>query len=308
MSTVTEYYGITGPVPFINVEIKEDNRLYLDPHAVRLTRSPQPFAGDAVHCADTFLAEITHCVISRTRTSLDRAERLLQRFGEPWETRLGMSEAGFHGHGGAEVVGTWILDTLTDDVEALIRVAVLRHLEDLPLFVDGVDRDITSDITTRIIYGPLARFTEAMIATYPQFRGNDHEVRRFRRQVWDPAKREWAVETFILPVANGKPLLLVPKGWARRTLLMSATRYYETSVLTYAQLERAVMGSDGKLIRTPKDRLKSERDLARGRATNLNVTLRAFENEQDLLAVFKAFVASKFEPEVEMGGDENAVA
>ena len=31
-----------------------------------------------------------------------------------------------------------------------------------------------------------------------------------------------------LPVADGKTLLLVPTGWARPTLLMSAGRYYGT--------------------------------------------------------------------------------
>ena len=52
------------------------------------------------------------------------------------------------GHDRAHEVGTWIWDSLTTDVEALVRVGVLRHLEYLPLFVQGVDRDITSDITT----------------------------------------------------------------------------------------------------------------------------------------------------------------
>ncbi|NKT56398.1 hypothetical protein GS896_27955 [Rhodococcus hoagii] len=45
-------------------------------------------------------------------------------------------------------------------------------------------------------------------------------------------------KSFELPVVDGKPLLLVPSSWARPSLLMSATRYYETKVLDYAQLER----------------------------------------------------------------------
>lgn len=94
---------------------------------------------------------------------------------------------------------------------------------------------------------------------------------------------------------GGREILLVPEGWARPTLLMSAGRFYETSVLSFAQLEQAVLMSDGKLLKTPKDRLKKQPALGRGRKTNLRVTLRAFESEQDLLASFKAFVAMRFE-------------
>ena len=103
-----------------------------------------------------------------------------------------------------------------------------------------------------------------------------------------------------LPLADGEALLLVPTGWARPTLLMSAGRYYDTSVLTYAQLEQAVVGSNGKLMKTPKDRLKKQAGLGPGRSTNLAVTMKAFEKGEDLLAAFKAFVfsqLSKNEPE-----------
>lgn len=44
MPTITTHYGITGPVPFVDVEVTADNRLYVDPHAIRLRRTPQPFA------------------------------------------------------------------------------------------------------------------------------------------------------------------------------------------------------------------------------------------------------------------------
>lgn len=46
------------------------------------------------------------------------------------------------------------------------------------MFVEGVDRDITSDLTTRLMFEPLGRFTESMLRAYPQFKaGNDGVVR-----------------------------------------------------------------------------------------------------------------------------------
>lgn len=295
MPTITVHYGITGPVPFVDVEVTADNRLYVDPHAIRLQKTPRPFVDQALECVDTFTHEVAHSIIKGTAAAHRRGERLLQCFVEPWETRLGMSAKGFHGHGGAAIVGTWIWDALNGDVEALVRVGVLKQIEDLPLFVEGIDHDITSDITTRIIFGPLARFTELMIDTYRQFNSAGHKVQTYRKQIWNSTTGDGDEADMTLPVVDGKPLLLVPREWVRRTLLMSAARYYETSVLTFAQLEQAIRASDGRLITTPKDQLKQQWGLGRGRGTNIRVTMRAFGNAEDLLAAFKAFVGARFE-------------
>lgn len=294
MASVTDHYGINRPVPFININVDADNRLYLDPRAVRLTKYPQPFADDAVRCADTFLDTVTDCIFDGSPAARLRGEQYLQRFIEPWETRLGMAEEGFRGHGGAHQVGTWIWDTLTTDAAPLVRIGMLHQLEDLPLFVDGVDRDITSDVTTRIMYGPMARFTEQVIVEYPEFFSGDHQVKTFRKQVWNPDSCEWDDEVFTLPVVNGKELLLVPIGWARPTLLMSSGRYYDTTLLSFAQMERAVRNSEGKLLKSRKLDLRKQPGLEPGRQTILAVTLRAIGNKEDLLAIFKAFVDGRF--------------
>lgn len=306
MPTITQHYNITGPTPFVDVETLRDNRLYVDPYAIRLAKSPQPFADEAVECADTFCHQVTQAVIDGTVASFRRGEDLLQHFTEPSETRLGMAAAGFQGHGGSEGTGSRVWQTLISDVEFLVRMGVWRQIEDLPLFVEGVDRDITSDVTTRIIYRPLARFTEAMIEAFPHFTAGENTVKLFTKQVWDPQAREWTTAEVLLPVVDGKPLLLVPKAWARPTLLMTARRYYETSVLTFAQLEQAVLSSKGELLTTPKRLLKKQEGLARGRATTISVTQRAFESEQDLLAHFKSYVASRLPVATDEDGESAA--
>ncbi|MFE4467663.1 hypothetical protein ACFRFH_02500 [Leifsonia sp. NPDC056824] len=289
MPLVSQYYKIAGPVPFVDVDISMDNDRFLDPHAIRLARGPQPHQRHAIECMDTFLAEVTDCVIHGRR----RGEELLQRFTEPWETRLGMSAEGFYGHGGGHDVGTWIWDALTGDVEALVRVGALHQLEDLPLFVSGIDKDITSDVTSRIVYGPLADFTAEMIATYPEFTASGHRVATFTRQVWNPVTNDWEEREITLPVADGKPLLLVPRHWARRNLLMSAGRFWSTSVLSFAQFERAVVTSDGKVLKPRKEDLAKVPGLTRGRGTNIRVTKRAIETAEDLVRKFKEFVDRK---------------
>ncbi|MFE5788377.1 hypothetical protein JXX30_00385 [Rhodococcus erythropolis] len=295
MAPITRHYGITTPVPFVDVDVNVDNAIFIDPYAIRLDRSANPFAAQANFYTETYFREVTRCALSRNGFDRQTGLRLLQRFIEPWETRLGLASNSFSGHGGAEEVGTWIWNTLTTDVEALLRVGLLRQIENLPLFVEGIDRDITSDITTRIIFESLADFTATMMTRYPQFAASGHRVGAFERQVWDPHNREWTTKVFDLPVAAGKPLLLVPRSWARKTLLMSAGRYYETSVLSYAQLEQAVLSSTGKLLTTPKYELRKQNGLGRGRNTNLSVTFRAHKNDDDLLSLFKSFVDARWE-------------
>ncbi|AND15363.1 hypothetical protein [Rathayibacter tritici] len=293
MPTITEYLQITRPVPFVNVELSCDNGLYLDPHALRLSTMPEPFRRQAVTAIDTFLNEVVSCLLSASRNDHARGLALLQQFVEPWETRLGMAAAGFRGHGGASDVGRWIWGAFQSDLRPLVRVGMMRQLEGLPLFIEGIDRDRTSDITTRLAFDALIQFTADVVANFDEFTTGAGQIGKFRRQIWDIDQLEWSIREVELPLANGEPVVLVPKGWARPTLLMSADRFYGTSVLSFAQLERATIRG-GKLVTTPKRVLRTDSTLARGRATNLAVTQRALRADEDLVATFKSLVDSRW--------------
>lgn len=287
MATCSTRFHLAGDLPFLDVDVDEDNRLYVDPRAIRLSANRSHYGTDAVRCLDSFLQTVTAAALSRDVRRRTRALTLLQNFPEPWETRLGMSASGFHGHGGAEEAGTRIWDALTTDLQALVNVGHLNQLEHLPLFVPGIDRDITSDITTRIIFEPLLRFTEKMIVRYPSLAGEGTITQDF--QVWDARTRQWSTAQATVPVVDGKALVLVPRDWARPWLLMSSARFYDVSVLGYAQLEQAVVVKD-KLLKTPKRKLKKQEALRRCRSTNVAVTMRAHDKGDDLIRIFARFV------------------
>lgn len=296
MTTISELYGIEGPLPFIDVHIDHDNRLFVDPHAIRLLKTPLPFAQLAIESIDSFCEELLYAARAGTSESRRIGLQLLRGFPEPWETRLGMSSNGFYGHGGAAQVGSWIWYTLERDVPALISICALSKLEELPLFVEGVGDDLTSDLTTRIIYGPLAVFTQRMLEEYPQFTSSGTSLERVRAVTWNATAREWTEEEFNLPSVDQKPLLLVPKGWARPRLLMTPERYHGTSILSYVQNVEALYDDRGKIVKTPKAKLRKRSDLKRVRPTNRLVTLGALERDVDLLRQFTGFVADRFRP------------
>jgi len=244
----------------------------------------------------SFFDEIVACVMSPHEEDARRGLDLLQHFNEPKETRLGLSRRGIDGHGGADDVGSWIWDALSSDARALIEVGVLKRVEHIPLFVEGVDKDITSDVTTRIVFEPLANFTQAMVSKYPQFTSGRHETRVFSLQVWSIRRCDWVHKNLELPVAAEKPLLLVPKRWARPRLLMFAGRYYDTSLLSFVQEQLgSVNPRTGKFETDSKKVLKRKKKYKKhGRRTIIRVTEEAQASDEDLVDRFRAFVERKY--------------
>lgn len=297
MTTVTQYYNINAQtVPFLDVNVHQDNLLFVDPFAIRLGLGPSNFAADANRCTATFFDEVTRCVVSGRSADHRRGERLLQRFEEPRETRLGMSAFGFNGHGGADGVGSDIWTAMNGSVELLVEVGILKHLEELPLFVPGVGNDITSDLTTRVIFRPLADFTGEMVRLFPQF-AVKNPIKSFTRQVWDPLALAWKFESIDLPTVNGEPLVLVPREWVRHELSLNAARFYDTTLLSHVQMERAVVTSEGKVLKTPKDRLREDPRLARGYNTIVQVVEDAYgKHHRNIVGDFKRWVRDRYVP------------
>lgn len=293
MRTVKQYYGITGDVPFLDVAVDIDNRMFVDPFKIRMGLGPPSFARAANSCTSSFFDEITGAVVSSTAAKRARGLDLLQHFEEPRETRLGMSKTGFDGHGGADGVGQDIWDTLDGDAAVLVRVGVLHQIEDIPMFVPGIDKDITSDLTTRIIFGPLVDFTNDCVVKFPQLAGGTG-IQSFTRQVWDPVSLAWASRSVNLPTVDGRALVLVPKEWTTRHLLLNATRLYKTELLSHVQLERAVRTPKGKLLKTPKDRLEQDPLLHRGYDTIIRVVEEAHGKGTDIVENFKRWARQRY--------------
>jgi hypothetical protein len=293
MATITDHYGIRGPVPFRDVDIETDNRLFVDACAVRMTVGPEPYRTEALRSLESFFRTIAHAVMSSSMATQAQGRLLLQRFVEPRETRLGLSAAGFYGHGGAEDIGSAIWEALSTDLVALMGVGVLSRVEHLPLFVRGIGDDITSDVTTRLMFSALADFTGDVIHRIPEFASGSHTTVVVRRQVWCSTSLDWVAADVELPVVNGEPLLLVPSDWVRKNLLMSSERFYAKTVLDFIQAEQAVVLSDGRLHKTSKKALRTSPGAGPGVSTNRAAALRAMNADTDLVNEFEMHIRAR---------------
>lgn len=287
MTSVTDHYGIAGAVPFIDVDLRKDTALFVDPHRIR--RSRTAYATTAVRCMDTFLDVITSAILVGDQKAQEQAQNLLHSFPEPEASRLGFCSTGSNGSGVREITGAWIWEELSGSLEPLVHAGILRQFDMLPIFVDGIGPDRTSDVTTRIVLGPLTDFTAQMMMQFPALR-SDSTIKAY--PVWDPVHRRWTTRHVELPSPHGGPLILIPLGWAAKSLLMSRQRFYRYGVLEYIQRLETVRLQNGRLVTPSKESLKERPELAMSADLNIAMVRKALAESPrvDLLMAFEALM------------------
>jgi hypothetical protein len=299
MSRVSKDFGIVGVVEFLDVNVERDNLLFIDPSAIRAAA----MAGDAYgrQASDEltrYFDYILGAVNSSDPTVRAAGEAALQHFGEIGSTRLGMSKHGTAGHGAAAKLGSEIWSELTTNPLCELAIARLKYIEDVPLFVDGIDRDITSDLTARVVVTTLARFTRDMMARHPEFSSARPTV-PFESESWDPHRKAWVPLRLTVPEADGKPLLLVPRSFVNYRIEMSYGQYYGVALLDFIQSEDMVtVTRRNQEVERPRFFKKELRDMPQfqaNRSTNTEQTKRIFlDKEVDVLGDYRSEKQSSF--------------
>lgn len=289
MASITTFFGINGHVPFVDVDVDSDTKLFVDPALIAFYSREGGLARKADQMLRDYSALLCILITSSSAPDRKRAYEMLTNLNEPRETRLGMSVEGFNGRGVDTYFRDRIGEVLVGDLQALITVGVFQWIGALPLFVEEFDRDRMSDMTTAIIRGSLLDFTEEMIHRYPQFQANGHSLVSHTMKVWDPVGHQWKDRTAKLPNAGGHPLLLVPDEWTGANLQLHGRRYYEVPVLRYIQEElQSTNPAAGRVSK--KSLQKIHPDVY---PTNLAVTMRAYQSGIDLLERFIRFAYEK---------------
>jgi hypothetical protein len=216
---------------FVDVPLARDIPLFLDPFAI--SQRPDRWAQHA----HAHLVAFFQRVIDGIRAGRDQeARRLLNHLREPNETRLGLSRGRPQGAG----IGQQQADEIFEALRAsqAVQTGFLTSLEECELMIDGIGRDKISDLTTNVLRGKLAEYTleqcelhgipTQQVPLGPQFRLDLHD---------------WANDYLRLPVANGRPILLVPKVIARSDCAYDHREYYRHFALEYLQAEHLNAGS-----------------------------------------------------------------
>ena len=277
---VSEFYdlGRTQPtLDFVDVDIREDTPVFVDPRALRLLRSH--WAEECTSLVQNFFREVLDKIRSGEH---EEARRLLGALHEPNETHLGLSRGLSRGRGLGAGLARGVWEALAES-EA-VHTGLLEDLEDTILLVEGISADIISDITTNIIREPHINYTSDMCAYYGIPLVTDVDS----GPLWDPAAKEWYSELAMLPIADAGKLLLVPKVIVRRRLDYDVEEYYEHYVLEH--LRGIELDANSELVRLLKNGRSrvTKKDLASKYGRGKSVIVRETRRHPEILDQYRS--------------------
>lgn len=232
---VSNYYKLPHTQPeldFVDVTVHGDDRLFIDPRALRLLGSE--WGHKCVCLVQSFFQTVLAAIQDG---DLDLARRLLGRLKEPNETHLGLSKARARGRGMGHSSAVQVSESLSKSMA--VKSGLLTDLEDTILMVDGIGDDIISDMTTNIIRGPLIEYTQYVCHQM----GIPLKPGVSSGPLWDPIRKDWTQSFVDLPMPDRDKLLLVPKLIVRSRMEYDADEYFRHHILPYLQKRELDAGS-----------------------------------------------------------------
>jgi hypothetical protein len=224
---------------FVNVPINGDFPLFIDPFAI--SQRNDPFSRKC----HTTIVDYFMRIIKAIRSNKKKTARLLLGYlREPNETRLGYSRGKPRGAGIGKDQSEQIFQALLQSTA--VKTGFLSSLEECELLIEGISRDKISDLTTNVIREHLAAYTKQQCNLW-----NITTQKLPLPPSYSSTTHQWFSKYFDLPVACGKPVLLIPKVIARYDPSYEHQRYYRHFVLDYLQTEHLSAGSS--LVRTLKN-------------------------------------------------------
>lgn len=229
MTRVTDYFNLgatQGGVDFVDVDVHGDVPVYIDPTALKSQ------SGDWTEACMASLRSFFHSLLSAIKSGDGKRQReLVYPLTEPNETHLGVSVGESRGRG---LGGRKRADVLLDSLRGSRALAsgFLEDLEDTALMVDGIDKDIVSDIATCVIRQHLIEYTQQQC----EFHEIPTELQE-SGSVWDDATKKWNEGLVLLPRAAGDKLVLVPKSIVRAKLTVDRGRYYRGYLRPYFEAD-----------------------------------------------------------------------
>jgi hypothetical protein len=225
MKRVSDHYKLgrtQASLDFVDVILDGDTKLFVDPRAFRLLRTP--WSESCVDLIQEFFSAVLDAIHNDDE---QRARMLLWGLGEPNETHLGLSKGSrARGRGVGRILADELYKSLYES-EAR-KSGLLQDLEDTALMVEGIGADRISDITTNVIRPRLLEYTEEVAETYsiPL-----EEIES--GHMWKPSTEQWEAHFVKQPVVKNERLLLVPKAVVRYKLDFNPGSYYTRTILSF---------------------------------------------------------------------------
>jgi hypothetical protein len=211
MINISTYFKLKSKqkdLDFVDVKLDDDNELFIDPRLIEFHKDKgfRPMA----KCLKLYVSTLTGSIISNNKVKVGS---LLSGLDEPKETRLGYGVGTSNGKSiGAVLKPKFELAIKSNKV---VRTGRVNHWSDLELFIENINCDRISDMTTKIIKSFLIEYTQK------QCRTHGIEMKSIRQKdILNSETMEWETMHVDLPIesVNGieKSIIFVPKSIVRR--------------------------------------------------------------------------------------------
>lgn len=278
---VTQY-----ELDFVDIDTACDTPLFIDPHFLSI--STDFVSAESSRTLRNFFQ--TFLTLVRTR-ELEQARRLFDNLHEPNETCLGLSKDAPRGNAIGEVDGEKLFQSII--ASRAVETGIVEDIEDFRLFIEGIDKDKISDMTTNIIRKHLIRYTQDQCRLWNiPLQSNVQSG-----MCWDSATRMWVNFYTDMLVVNEKKIILTPKIMVSYAKKYTPQKYFNQFVLEFLQNDHLRRGSFLVQHRKNGDSYVTKKSLKETVAPYSKELLANFtENHPDVFSDFKDWIKTSSKP------------
>lgn len=245
MPKFSEYFELRlsqYELDFVDVSNEYDTPVYVDPYAIEIR--DDVWSARASEHIRTFFKQVLEALKDHDTA---RAVSLMSNLHEPRETFLGVSSAAPKGRGVGVGQARQLIAAIRQS-RAYVT-GILADLSEVALYVDGIDRDKISDLTTNIIRGLLAEYTVQQCEIY-----GIETARYVGPPMWDMERLNWVSRELRLPRIGSDAVLLVPKYIVRRRLSLDSQEFYNKQITDFLIAE--TIKANSSLVQTIRGKKK----------------------------------------------------
>ncbi len=276
---VSEYFNLNRTQPtldFVDVDIRGDIKLFLDPRALLLL--PSEWAAESIALIQDFFRHVLREIQAGNH---DRARGLLAALREPNEVHLGLSTGRARGVALGNESANDVWESLR--TSQAVHAGLLEDLEDTILMIPGISSDRVSDIAINLMRQPLIRYTQEQAQLHGIPLTNDVDS----GPLWDPHRHLWYSQFTQLPMTNEGKLMLVPKSIVRRSMTYDYEEYYRHYILEH--LQQVELNANSGLVQVLKDgsRRVTKQSLIEKYGTSKTMSVEVTRNEPSILQRYR---------------------
>jgi len=245
MTSFSKLFGSNqsqATLDFVDVDPDADIPLFFDPYVFE--DISDPFFAKCHVAIKSFFDRLLFLVRANDER---KAKEILSYLQEPNELCFGLSSGRPSGRGIGRGQAEDMYESFSQSEAA--KSGLLTDLAECELFVTGIGPDKISDIAANIIRRHLITYTQQQceLHGFPLTAGVPSGP------LWDEAQLRWTQTYVELPVAKGRPIILVPKKLVRwrGDLSHQHKKYYDHFVLNF--LKDQHLNSGGRFVHILKD-------------------------------------------------------